>query len=145
MVHTPTAPVRTQPRIRWYRHPWVALALAVLAVILLVTALGLRLVAEAEVAAAVDRCRSWAMFSGLFAFILARATLTEKAQDVLIVRTLTLWAFPDADRTPPPVTPAAHRWAPIAQWVGLVVFLLAGLWAVIALLIELVAYLMGLL
>ena len=52
MVHTPTEPVRTQPRIRWYRHPWVALALAVLAVILLVTALGLRLVADAEVAAA---------------------------------------------------------------------------------------------
>ena len=114
-------------------------------VCLLGTALALRLHGDSDVDAVASELRSWAMFSGLFAFLLAGATLEEKAQEVLVARRLMLRIFPAADQTPPPVTPAARRWSPIARWSGLIVFLIAMLWSMVALVMEVAGYLVGLL
>lgn len=129
----------------WYRHPWVALALAFLSAVLLVSGLMLLLLADPVPEGLVREFRTGALFSGLIGALLAGIALDEKRQSIRFGRTLLLRILPGADQTPPPVTPESRRWAPVARTLGFGSMVATGCWYAIDLAGRFAGFIGGLL
>lgn len=145
MSADPVEPSAAREHVPWYRHPWVALVLAVLSAVLLVSGLVLRYLVDPVPEDLVRDMRTSALFSGLIGALLAGMALDEKSQPVHVGRSLLLRIFPGADRTPPPVTPESRRWAPVARTLGFAAMVLTGCWYVTELASRFAGFVGGLL
>lgn len=145
MADDAVRPAGTRRRVPWYRHPWVALALAFLSAVLLVSGLMLLFLADPVPEGLVREFRTGALYSGLIGGLLAGIALDQKPQQVPFGRSVLLRIVPGADQAPPPVTPESRRWAPVARTLGFGSMVATGCWFLVDLIGRFTGFVGGLL